>query len=958
MAKLSLSLLGSPLITAEGEPITTLTAKTQALLAYLAIESERPHRREALAGLLWGEQSDTAARNSLRQSIHQLQRALGEVLTTTAQTVHFNLIGDHALDVRRFTVLIADCDRHVHRCRAVCRACAERLGGAAELYRGELLAGLFVKDSPAFEEWLLIKREQLSRLAVAALHDLADYHARLGEFEAMEHMARRQIQIDPFREEAVRQLLRALVLSNRRNAALAHYQAFCALLTDELNAQPEVETTALVEQIEAGQLAAALPHTNLPFPLTPLIGREQEMSQLGDCLQDPGVRLLTLVGPGGIGKTRLALEAVAREAFAFADGACFVSLVEVNAPELVLFAIADTLHFSFTDAAEPKTQLVSFLRDKELLLLLDSFEHVIEAAGLVAELLQQCPGLTGLVTSRERLQVRGERQFPVPPLRLPDLEQLTRQPSAAVSEATRAASVALFVERAHAAQPGFVLDQTNVLAVAGICIRLEAIPLAIELAAARLPQLDPQLLLERLSERLTVLTNGDRDLPARQRTLRATLDWSYSLLDAEAKTLFAKLAVFSGGGTLESIQAVCAESDCLVPRLQALRDKSLLQQREPVQSEVRWAMLDTLREYAWDQLATSGELALLAKRHAQYFLKLAEQSDVELKGAQQRVWLERIEAEHNNMRAALSWALAQQESNLALQLSSALSTFWYYHGDFIEGQHWLQQALASAGHVTPDTSSAARWYTRALIGAGQLADSRADQALAQTLLTEAVQRARTAGDKPGLALGLEWLGASTNGRDQASARNFLQESLALWRELYSPSKFDLALVLHLLGMVARYEHDYASAGTYYEEALSLRRALGSKTGIACTLASLGLVALATGNLVHGEELYRESLLLASELRSQPRIIEALEGLAATAVAQGDLRKGALLYGQLGSCYKRLSYLQPIEPATYDQYIAALRQQLDEAALATEWAQGQAMSLEQAVACALNGQDVE
>jgi DNA-binding SARP family transcriptional activator len=420
-----ISLLGPFQITRDGAAVATpLGVKTQALLAYLAAEADRPHRREVLAGLLWPDQPDEAARHSLRQALHQLHGAFAAEdpppLLITPQTLQLNPAADCAVDVTEFTAAIADCERHPHRRREACRACIARLQHAADLYRGHFLADFFLKDSVAFEEWALVKREQLARLAHAGLHTLAEHHALVGEYELMARVARQQLSLDPLAEDAHRQLMTALSWGGQRTAALAHYKALRRTLAAELAAPPEAETVALHGRIEVGtheRPRRPLLH-NWPgrAQLTTFVGRETELAQIAAQLGSADVRLLTLLGPGGVGKTRLALETAAREACGFRDGACWVALEAADTPDLVVSAIASALRFALAGPTDPLVQLCVRLRDAELLLVLDNCETCVAAGPLLTDLLAGCPQLRILATSREPFHVRGERRVPVAPL--------------------------------------------------------------------------------------------------------------------------------------------------------------------------------------------------------------------------------------------------------------------------------------------------------------------------------------------------------------------------------------------------------------------------------------------------------------------------------------------------------------------------------------------------------------
>src|SRR5829696_7639284 len=447
---------------------------------------------------------------------------------------------------------------------------------------------------------------------------------------------------------------------------------------------------------------------NLPAQPTPLVGRERELGEVRDLLRAEGVRLLTLTGPGGIGKTRLGLQVGAELLDEFEDGVFFVALATITEPALVPSAIAEAL--GVVEAADQPLEesLKGYLRPKELLLLMDNFEQVLGGAPLVGELLSACPELKVLATSRSVLRVYGEQEYPVPSLELP-------RPGGgglpALEALSQYESVRLFIERAKAAKPDFEVTNESVPAVAEICVRLDGLPLAIELAAARIKLLTPSAMLHRLGSRLKLLRGGSRDLPERQRTLRGTIEWSFALLEAGEQLLFARLAVFSGGRTLEAIEAVCeAEGDLPMEALEgvsSLLDKSLLRQEEGPEGEPRFVMLETIHEFARERLQASGEGEEVRRVHAEYFLGLAEGAEPELRGAQQLACLERLEAEHDNMRAALTWSL-ENEPETALRLAGALARFWEMRSDISEGSRWLEAALRQSDRAeVADTEVAA-----------------------------------------------------------------------------------------------------------------------------------------------------------------------------------------------------------------------------------------------------------
>jgi len=584
--------------------------------------------------------------------------------------------------------------------------------------------------------------------------------------------------------------------------------------------------------------------SSLPVSLTALIGREQEVRAICNLLAQPEVRLLTITGTGGVGKTRLALE-VARVVRAdFPDGTCFVPLAPVSDPARVMAAIAQALGLWEVAALPPQQQVPAALRGRHLLLLLDNFEQVVQGAPQLASLLAFCPRLRLLVTSRAALHLSGEHEFPVSPLALPDLTQLPSPETLAQS-----ASVRLFVLRTQAIQPVFHVTPANARAIAEICVHLDGLPLAIELAAARSKLLPPQALLKRLSHRLEVLTRGAQDLPARQQTLHNTLQWSYDLLSQEEQRLFRWLSIFVGGCTLEAAEAVCQVGGDQVPSvfegIASLLDKSLVQQTEREGGEPRLVMLETLREFGLECLEWEGELQAARREHAHYFLLLAEQAEPYLLGPEQLRWLDRLERDLDNLRAILQAGIAGgvEEREEALRLEAALQTFWQIYGHYSEGRNVLERLLAGTGTI------AAPVRLKALNALGVILWSQNDTRGLEPVADEALALAREQGDHGQMTVALILCGVAKmrERRDYAQAQACMEEALASARVL--GDRYLLYSALLGLGLLAWYQQDAPRAIAWYEESLIQCRAMGEQL-----LMSLALVGLARAELSHGPQL--------------------------------------------------------------------------------------------------------
>jgi len=735
----------------------------------------------------------------------------------------------------------------------------------------------------------------------------------------------------------------------------------------------------------------SLPQSRLPAPLTPLVGREQEIAAVCALLWRPEVRLVTLTGTGGVGKTRLALGVAAAVNADFADGICLVALAPLIDPGLVLSTIAQALGVQEQGSRPLLEGLQDHLREKQLLLLLDNFEQVVSAAPVVAELLVAAPRLRVLVTSRTSLHLSGEHEFVVPPLALPDLRNLPPP-----DRLLQYGAIRLFVARAQAAHSAFVMTGENATAIAAICQQVDGLPLAIELAAGRSKLFAPQALLSRLRNRLKLLVGGAQDLPLRQQTLRGTIAWSYDLLGQDEKALFRRLAVFVGGCTLEAAEAVCtAQGDLLIDVLEAvaaLVDKSLLRQETQADGQPRLLMLETIREYALERLAASGEAEAVRRQHAIFFLRFSEEAEPKIRGAEHFLWRTRLEVEHDNLRAALRWTLESQEAEMGMQLAFSLVAFWRASNQDREGRNWCEQVLAQ-----PGTSARTAARAMALLAAGAMTMFQGDLPQAQLLLEESiaigrevgraakrtlalalallaygallqgnlgaarelaeegVRLFREVGEAWGTALALNHLGRATlELGDPVAARPLLEESAALFR---AGNMQRLAMPLNTLGRVALRQGDDTGARAYCEEALAVARATGDELFIAEALAQLGTVALHVGDSGQATALYQQSLTLIWTRGYRECIAEDLAGLAATASLLGQPERAARLFGAVEALREVSGIrLSPLPRADYDRAVEGIRAHLDEATFAQAWEKGRAMPLEQAIAEALATQD--
>ena len=660
----------------------------------------------------------------------------------------------------------------------------------------------------------------------------------------------------------------------------------------------DLQQKSHLSQLVIADLPAAFPPlnsldthpNNLPVQLTSFIGREQELTAVGHLLRHENVRLLTLTGPGGVGKTRLALQVAAELSDRFADGVFFVNLAQVRDPVLVIHAIAQTLGIREGSGQSLPEQVKQELQHKHMLLLLDNVEQVVSAGVQLVDVLAACPRLKVLVTSREVLHVQAEHEFPLLPLALPDPGHL--QDLAVLSHYS---AVALFLQRAQAVKPDFQLTQATARAIAEICVRLDGLPLAIELAAARMKLFPPQALLARLDQRLAVLTGTSRDVPARQQTLRNTIAWSYHLLDAAEQRLFRQLSVFIGGCTLEAVEAVCADSSDggeagqVWERVASLLDKSLLQQTEQEGEEPRLVMLETIREYGLEQMLAHREMEAAHKAHAEYYLRLSEQAEPELVGPRQAVWLERLEQEHENLRAVMHWSLEQTEGvredgrarEIALRLGGALRHFWYMRSYFSEGQDFLERALTLHDGV------AASVRAKALFAATRLNASLGYLERAEALCEESLALYRELGDTAGIASSIHLLAAISWGMGNlALARSQEEESLALFKEVGDMRAVSYALVY--LGNLAIDQGEYTRARSLLEDGVTMNKERGDTTSLADSLFDLArLCYVSRGELTQAHTWLEESLALYRELGDKESIAYCFYLGGLLALGEGD-----------------------------------------------------------------------
>jgi predicted ATPase/DNA-binding SARP family transcriptional activator len=894
--------------------------KQRGLLALLLVNRRRVVTAEQLIDGLWGEAPPASALQSLQVYVHGLRRAVGGERIETTGRGYRVVVGEDELDLDRF-------ERTLERGRAALEAAraddaADDLREALAIWRGPALAGLPEETRRAAEA------ERLEELRLTALELRYDAELACGRHDAVVSELETLTAEEPYRERFLRQRMLALYRCGRQAEALEVYRNAREVLAEELGLEPSPALQELERAIlrqEPGLAAPEAPTRStrpLPVPPTPLVGRRLELAAVGALFRDEGARLVTLTGPGGTGKTRLALAVAQALEPELRDGALFVGLAPVSSPELLVPTIAEAL-----DVREGERSLAEgvteHLRERRLLLVLDNFEQLLSAAPFVGDVLAEAPRLWVLATSRAPLRLAAEHEYPVPPFDPPDaglpFEALVQ------TDALR-----LFAARARAVDPAFELDEAGAPDVARVCGRLDGLPLAIELAAARSKLLAPAEILERLEREPHLLGSGPRDAPARQRTLAATIRWSYDLLSPEERLAFERLGVFAGGCTLEAAERVC---DVTLENLGTLVDNNLLRRRGS-----RFTMLETVRQFAVERFEEAGS-AELRRRHAEWLTEIAEAAQGANLGGEDPVpWLDRLEAEHDNVRAALAWSL-DEAPELALRLASALRVYWEVRGHFAEGARWLDEALARATDADPELR------VKAVSVSGGIAFRRGDLERADERFEVQLELARQLGDDHWIARGLSDIGTVAAARnDLEAAGALLEESAALFRKLDEPAR--LGIVLANLGHIAAERGDYAHAIEVTEEALSLES--GNRPQAAISLFNLGSYCLHAGDIGRSREWLERCIALTFELGYKEVMAYALASYVRICLLEGDAARGAHLAGIADRLLADAGVLlQPGEQALFEESKAAVQQELgDEYAAAHDAAM--AAPLEQAL----------
>lgn len=962
MPRLVISTLGTLVVTIDDRPATGfVSSKVRALLAYLAVEADRSHSRDVIAELLWPNQTGQTARNSLRQALANLRHVIADhsaeppFLNVSKNYIQFNTASDIWLDVAQFNRLLIPCERSLHSSATSCHACVERMNTAINLYRGSFLDQFWAVDSAPFEEWVTTLSERYHRLAVETLERLVAYHEERSLLVDALAYARRQVMLDPCRESGHRSLMRLLAKSGQRSAALAQYQTCLRILEQELGVEPDTATVELYEQIRSETAASKLilpgsdldpllKAPNLPATTNSFIGRKQELAVLANLLEQSDIRLITLTGPAGVGKTRLALQVTQTIKSSFPAGVLFVELAPISDASLIRAHLTHVLGTHKLDHAIDQASSTS-LTGRKALLVLDNFEQVAAAAPVVSELFTIAPNITVLVTSRVALHLYGEYELVVKPLPLPDLEY-----PLPVGQLITSDAVQLFIQRARAAQATFEITEANLRTVVEICQRVDGLPLAIELAAARSKIFSLTALLKRLDHRLALLTCGPSNRPERQRTLRNAIVWSYALLSEAEQRMFARLSVFVGGGRQEAIMDICVNDGESVVQvldvLTSLIDKSLLSSVADADGEPRFLMLETIREFAWEQLEVRGEIALLHMRHAQYYSDLTQAAKQGLQGADQIFWLHRLEQESNNLRAMLDWTIEQQSGELALKQCLALWRFWYFYGYSKEGLSWLERALA----LDPPVSTKER--ARALQEVATLTFQLGNYERAMQLGQDSLNLYRTLEDEVSMSRALNNLGVMAQEQGQyAEAQMYHEASLELKRQ--QNDRRGIATALINLGATAYFCDQPAATQRYTQEGVVLAEQLGDTSLIITGLNILGWAALEQEQPIEAAQCFRKALQLCRKFGSHHALPDLIVGCAGVACSKQQWTKAGQLMGAADTQRERSGQAWSASRRRSYERVALLLQAAGEVAHVHNLCQlGSSLTLEQVLDLAL------
>lgn len=918
------------------------------LLKLLVIHPQHRQSREVVLDTLWPDAPVEASTSTLRSKVHLLRQGLGagqpSPVLFEKGWLSLNPVHEWEVDLEEFEQRL--------RKGGDLRGLEE----AISLYRSEPL------PEHRYDDWALPVRTRIQREWRETMVKLARRHVQEERPQAAIPYLEAVLQDDPLDETALRQLLKALLVTGKRVEALRRYQGFQVRLREELGVEPEPATHQIFAEVvhgtgeEApaahrllnGERQADVP-SNLPSPLSSFVGRTDLTSHVRDLFHRPGLRLVTLIGPGGIGKTRMAIEVGRLTAGTFPDGTFFISLAELKSPHDVVPCVATTLGFKASVGATLEEVLIARLLPKRTLLILDNFEHVLEAAPAVAHLAEACPDLHILATSREPLHIRGEQRLPVPALDVPLRSEV------AARSVLQVEAVQLFTQRARAIQPNFSVTDENARAVASICRGLEGLPLAIELAAARIGEFTPWALLPRLEEQLDILTGGPRDVSLRHSSVRSTIEWSYRLLEERERRIFSSLGVFRGGFSLDAAQAVGVEESGgeldLPANLLSLTEKNLVNRDFSVRGEARFTLLEPIREHALEKVQAAGVEPEVKRRHAQYYRQLAAKAETELWGERQGEWFGRLALEGANLSGALEYAFSAEDFGLGLDILGRLWRFWMWQGNYAQWRAWLEEGLARGETVAPAVRA------KALFAAAFLAQHQGDYHRAQALSEENLAVSRALGDPLAVRHALSVLGLSSlrlGHPDQAAL--LFSETVDICRRLdlrqfLPPSVFNLGMALAEKG-------DVAQGASKIEEALELFGDAGEKYISVTARCYLGHLEVDRKRLRRARDLFRESLRISEETDYHVGLAHSLEGLAVVDAETGRLERPARLFGAAAGLRQDMAAPLWLEDSQLEAAMATVRVGLGQCRWDVLMTEGRAMALKEAIAYALASEPAE
>jgi len=859
---LEVKLIGTFDIQCDGKPVTISSRAAQSLFAYLIINAGISHRREKLAGMFWPDVSEEKARAYLRHELWLIRKAFSsksksDTLITDDLNIAFNASAEYWLDAAALE-------------SASESASIEELMTALSVFHGELLPGFY-------DDWVTQEREHLQSIFEQKITRLLETLEGAARWNDILEWAERWISHGQGSEAAYRYLMIAYDALGERAKVTSTYER-CVQVLRELDLEPSEQTRAL---------AFKRTHSlNIPIPLTSFIGREKELKEVADLLSKS--RLVTLTGAGGVGKTRLSIQVVAEVLDRFPDGVWFLDLAPLSDPALVPYTLVNLLGLRQSGEIPLTEMLINYFRTRTALLIFDNCEHLIEScAQLVNSLLISCKALSILATSREALRVSGEIHYRVPSLAIPkpDIEFT-------IDEFSNMDSVRLFAERAAVISSGFAISLQNVAVIAQICQRLDGIPLAIELAVARINTLTVEQISNRLDDRFNLLTGGLRSALPRHQTLRAMIEWSYDLLSERERILFRRLAVFAGGWTLEAAEEVCSEgvikSNNVLDLLSHLVNKSLVVV-ETIAGKTRYHMLETLRQFALEKLVETAEATQLQDRHRDYFLNEAEEIEPYLMGSEQSSWMDYLESELDNMRLALEWSISNKRGDESLRLFGALAALWYGRCHFREGVKWFRRALELRDKASKTVQA------NALRHAGSLYFAQDDFSASRTVLRESLNLYRQLGDMKEISTGLQFLGVLEVGQgDFVRARPLLEEGLTISREVNNKPAMIRALIN--LAYISHMEGDDAIAHEQYKEGLAICRQIQDSHLLSLVLQNLGEFVFTQKNYTKAREYYEETLAICLKLKNKRTIAYALFGFAEIFCAEFKNSQSAQLQG--------------------------------------------------------------